>query len=83
MAKNTFPTSAPGERTKPEVQEQPETVTEQPKKLWRVTVQCPTPLAENPAVVSAVDADGAWQAFMDLNGISGTEHPNTIEPVTA
>lgn len=47
---------------------------------WRVLiVNCPTPLAANPAIVVASTEAHAWSCFCSLNGITGTDHPKTIE----
>jgi len=49
--------------------------------LWCVEVKCPTPLAQNPKTIHAIDEETAWQVFCLQNGISGTDHPKTITRV--
>jgi hypothetical protein len=48
---------------------------------FKVRLECPTPLLHHEAEVSADDEALAWKAFCELNGISGSEHPRTIERV--
>lgn len=55
----------------------------QPMPAWKVSVNCPTPLARNPAIVNAFDETGAWSVFCAMNGISGTDHQKSIELVQA
>ena len=49
------------------------------KPSYRVSVACPTPLAQNPCDVAAANAAEAWEAFCQVTGITGTDHPKTIE----
>jgi len=48
---------------------------------FEVSVDCPTPLEFNPAVINAADESQAWQRFCLKNGISGTDHSKTITPL--
>jgi hypothetical protein len=45
---------------------------------FRVTLQCPTPIASAELEVDAADEAAAWRAFCAANGISDSEHPRTI-----
>ncbi len=45
---------------------------------FRVTLQCPTPIACAELDVEAVDEAAAWRAFCAANGISDSEHARTI-----
>ena len=45
---------------------------------FRVTLNCPTPVAHPELDVEADDAAAAWNQFCAANGISDSEHPRTI-----
>ncbi len=45
---------------------------------FRVTLQCPTPIARAELEVEAADEAAAWRAFCAANGISDSEHARTI-----
>ncbi len=45
---------------------------------FRVTLQCPTPIASAELEIEAPDEAAAWRAFCAANGISDSEHPRTI-----
>jgi hypothetical protein len=48
---------------------------------YRVTLQCPTPIANNGIEITAKSETEAWAKFCDRNGITGSEHPKQIEPL--
>jgi len=48
---------------------------------FRVTLQCPTPVASPELDVDALDEADAWNKFCAANGISGSDHPRTIVPL--
>lgn len=50
-------------------------------RKFRVHLKAPTPLAENPAVIEAANEADAWDRFMALNRIGGSDHERTVEPV--
>ena len=49
-----------------------------PPFLYRVALQCPTPLAHPELEVVADTDDDAWRQFCAANGISDSEHPRAI-----
>ena len=57
----------------------PVDVLERQPRRYRVTVDCPTPLAANPLLVEAETEQEAWRQFCLANGIAGTDRPVTIE----
>ena len=48
---------------------------------FRVTLNCPTPIAFPELDVDAVDEIEAWEKFCAANGISHSDHPRTIVKV--
>lgn len=50
---------------------------------FTVSCNCPTPLAHNPFVCEAESQDAAIKCFFKANGISGTSHKITVQPVAA
>jgi hypothetical protein len=52
-----------------------------PPARFRVTLNCPTPVAHPELEVEADDEAAAWKEFCAANGISGSEHPRMIVPL--
>ena len=50
---------------------------------FRVTLQCPTPVAHPELDVEADDETAAWNKFCAANGISGSDHPRQIVPIVS
>lgn len=50
-------------------------------KTFQVTLNCPTPLRENPALVEASSEESAWEEFKRVNRISGSDHPRQVVAV--
>ncbi len=49
--------------------------------LWRVSLNCPTPLAHRTLDVEAKDADDAKEKYHKANGLSGSEWVYSIEQI--
>ena len=50
-------------------------------KRFKVHLKCPTPLTENPAIVTATNETNAHHEFCKLNGISNSKWPFEIAEV--
>ena len=48
---------------------------------FRVTLNCPTPVAHPELEVEAEDEAAAWKQFCTANGISSSDHPRKIVPL--
>jgi hypothetical protein len=48
-------------------------------KKWIVSCECPTPLNAKTLEVEADSEDEALEVFKSHNGLSGTDHPITIQ----
>lgn len=49
--------------------------------VWRVSLNCPTPLRHPSADIEAANETAAWEAFMSMNGIGASDHERTITKV--
>ena len=76
MSKAT-PSAAAVETPEPTAKEAPAV-----SSRFRVRLNCPTPLVHKDVVLNAATPEDAKQAFMRLNGISGSGHEWTVEPTT-
>lgn len=52
-----------------------------PPRKFRVSLNCPTPLRENPYAVEAGDAEEAKRLFNEHNGICGSVHAYSVSEV--